>query len=291
MTKHDKSLADAQFRRHSIHNIIERDTLQLPVATLGSSEVPPLFRMRPTNRHGTNATGNQTPVEGRACRAERPLQYVELDECMVDLHSFIHGSGHKRDYTSARLEALGLAGEKVRGRIAVARDRRTRVILGMKFTRDLNVSPAAECFRMVLRDKKQWADAAEAVTPWSQAGIPEKVVIDHGLGVSSLTINNTCMELGIKLERKIARGPSERGLERIFWKATINLKRQLRGRTFGDDGKVRGRSAERPPSIRTEDVTFALTRWVVDIYHNTPQAGLGGRTPLQQWEADTKKGN
>ncbi len=32
-------------------------------------------------------------------------------------------------------------------------------------------------------------------------------------------------------------------------------------------------------------------RWIVDIHHNTPHEGLGGRTPLQQWEMDHAAGN
>ncbi|SIS26578.1 hypothetical protein SAMN05421666_3608, partial [Roseovarius nanhaiticus] len=32
-------------------------------------------------------------------------------------------------------------------------------------------------------------------------------------------------------------------------------------------------------------------RWVVDIYHNSPHRGLGGRTPLEQWDADMEDGN
>lgn len=34
-----------------------------------------------------------------------------------------------------------------------------------------------------------------------------------------------------------------------------------------------------------------LVRWIVDIYHNKPHEGLGGRTPLEQWDADMESGN
>jgi putative transposase len=43
--------------------------------------------------------------------------------------------------------------------------------------------------------------------------------------------------------------------------------------------------------LTVDELTVTLVRWAVDIYHNTPHEGLGGRTPLQQWEADLRAHN
>lgn len=79
--------------------------------------------------------------------------------------------------------------------------------------------------------------------------------------------------------------------ERVFHTASINLMERLVGRTFGSS-KARGDyPAKDRAALDVEDLAFALVRWVVDIYHNTPHEGLGGRTPLEQWEADMRDGN
>lgn len=66
---------------------------------------------------------------------------------------------------------------------------------------------------------------------------------------------------------------------------------RLVGRTFSNsiergDYKSQGRAC-----LDAEDVAFILVRWVVDIYHNSPHRSLGGRTPLEQWDADMEDGN
>lgn len=47
-------------------------------------------------------------------------------------------------------------------------------------------------------------------------------------------------------------------------------------------GRRERRNALRRVTI--DDLTKVLIRWIVDAYHNTPHAGLGGQTPLDAWD-------
>ena len=80
-------------------------------------------------------------------------------------------------------------------------------------------------------------------------------------------------------------------VERWFGTCTTGLLPRLSGRTFGS---VIEKADDKPADhscLTVDDLAFALVRWVVDIYHNRPHEGLGGRTPLEQWEADFADGN
>lgn len=66
---------------------------------------------------------------------------------------------------------------------------------------------------------------------------------------------------------------------------------RLTGQTFRNTLMRGDHPAEKRACLSLEDLAFVLVRWVIDIYHNQPHDGLGGRTPLGQWEADMKDGN
>ncbi|KMK68202.1 Mu transposase C-terminal domain-containing protein [Puniceibacterium sp. IMCC21224] len=79
--------------------------------------------------------------------------------------------------------------------------------------------------------------------------------------------------------------------ERIFGTFSTDLMPRLVGRTFSNSIERGDYKSQDRACLNAEDVAFILVRWVVDIYHNSPHRGLGGRTPLEQWEADMDDGN
>lgn len=63
----------------------------------------------------------------------------------------------------------------------------------------------------------------------------------------------------------------------------INLLPLLTGRTFSSVLERGEYDSEARAALTADELAFALIRWVVDIYHNTPHEGLNGATPLQVW--------
>ena len=125
-------------------------------------------------RYGVkHAMSKMRPV-GRGLEVSRPLERVEVDEWKIDLMTILAQSGLLALFEHEELEALGLTDAKGRWWLVAAIDCRTRVILGMKLTKDPKTSSAVECLRMVVSDKGQFADAVGAVTPWSQFGSPRR---------------------------------------------------------------------------------------------------------------------
>jgi putative transposase len=190
------------------------------------------------------------------------------------------------------LKALGLDGEKARWWLVAAIDCRTKICLGMKLTRDPSSSAARECLRMVVSDKGEWSDSVRACCAWSHAVVPEVLAADNGPGFKAHVFQDACLDLQMTVLRTIGGIPGMRGtIERLFHTAALGLMPRLAGRTFSNPRERAGYPAEDRACLDAEDVGFALVRWIVDIYHNTPHEGLGGRTPLEQWDVDMESGN
>lgn len=71
-------------------------------------------------------------------------------------------------------------------------------------------------------------------------------------------------------------------IERLFRTAIMSLFSHLSGRVFSNVFERGDHPSEERACLTTEQLGYAIVRWVVDIYHNTPHEGLGGLTPLQQ---------
>lgn len=84
--------------------------------------------------------------------------------------------------------------------------------------------------------------------------------------------------------------PELRGtIERFFRSLNTGLITRLTGRTFSDVVSKADNNPELRTALTADDLCFALTRWIVDIYHNTPHRGLKGETPVQCWRRLSKE--
>ncbi|WP_298837721.1 DDE-type integrase/transposase/recombinase [uncultured Roseobacter sp.] len=243
-------------------------------------------------RHGEQAAMKKMRSAKSGLEVLRPFERVEMDEWKIDLLTIMAKSGLLAMFSKEELEALGLDKGKMRWWLVVAIDCRTRCIVGMTLTANPKTSSAMKCLRMVMSDKGQFADRVGSLAPWSMAGKPEILAVDNGSAFKSDLFTSVCADLSITKLQTIAGEPSMRGrIERVFNTLILSLLPRLSGRTFGDVLERGDHPSEKRACLSVEDLSFALVRWVVDIYHNTPHEGLNGRTPLQQWEADLEAGN
>lgn len=231
------------------------------------------------------------PVVG-GLSVDRPYERIEIDEWHVDLITYMADAGLLGMFTKEELADLGLDNEKERWWFTGAIDCRTRCIVGMSFTRNPKTSSALDCLQMSMQDKQNWADKVGAVSGWHMSATPESVVTDNGPAFKAGAFTDSCAELGIILERTIAGAPGMRGtVEKVFKSVSTGLLNRLNGRTFSSVLERGDHPSKDRACLTTEDLCFALVRWIVDIYHNQPHESLGGRTPLEQWKADHDDGN
>ena len=243
-------------------------------------------------RYGQQAAMRKMRASAQGPEALRPFQRVEMDEWKIDLLAVMSRSGLLKLFSTEELADMGLLGGTKRWWLVVAIDCRTRCIAGMTLTANPRTSGAIRCLRMVTNDKRRFADAVHACAEWSVFGTPETLAVDNGSAFKSVAFTTACADLGLTKIQTIAGQPEMRGcIERVFNTLGTTLMPRLNGRTFGDVVTRAGHPAEERACLDLEDIAFALVRWVVDIYHNTPHEGLAGRTPLEQWEADLDDGN
>jgi len=229
---------------------------------------------------------------GTGLDISRPGERVEMDEWKIDLVSIIDSANLREILGPEIMDAIGLDKKKSRWWLSAAIDRRTRIMFGAILTRNPTSSAARECLRMVVSDKSAVSEAVGAVTPWTQAVVPETLVTDNGAAYKSELFTTCCLDLQVASLRTIAGMPGMRGtIERAFLTAALDLMPRLKGRTFSNPQERGDYKAKDRACLDAENVAYVLMRWIVDIYHNSPHEGLGGRTPLEQWEADMADGN
>lgn len=228
----------------------------------------------------------------------RPLQRVEMDEWKIDLLTLLKLSGLLDFFSEQQLTEMGFLDENGQLRqmkrwwLVATICCRTRCILGMVLTANPQTSGAIKCLQMTMSDKGRFADAVGALSPWSMFGTPETLAVDNGSAFKAIAFTSACTDAGVTKISTIAGSPGMRGMiERMFSTLRSTLLCRLPGRTFSDTIERGDHPAEERACLSIDDIAFILVRWIVDVYHNTPHQGLGGLTPLQQWEADLKDGN
>ena len=243
-------------------------------------------------RYGPQEAIKRHRPVGPGLEVSRPLEKVEIDEYRIDLITEMASAGLLPLFTPEELESFGLNDKKARWWLCAAIDCRTRVILGMRLVRNPDTSTAKNVLRMIMNDKGAISDVTGAATRWTQYGLPELLVADNGSAFKAIGFTDACNDLRVTPLRTIAGAPEMRGtIERFFGTFGTGLLSLLPGRTFSDVLSRGDHPSEARACLGPEDFCNAMVRWVTDIYHNTPHEGLGGRTPLQQWEADYREGN
>jgi len=220
----------------------------------------------------------------------RPLERVEIDSSTVDLMTFMTSVGLYELLTDEERVDVGLDDSKSRWTMTLALCCATRCVVGFSLSRNATAEAALHVLEMIVSDKGQWADSVGSLSPWNMHGIPETILTDCGQEYRSNAFRNACADLGCVLEHAIAGTPEQRGRgERMFRTMGSGILDRLSGRTFSDVVTKGDADPAKRTALTVEDLIFCLTRWVVDIYHNTEHAGLGGKTPFETWRKLTNE--
>jgi putative transposase len=234
-----------------------------------------------SGRYGPAAAMKRFNMVANGVDLERPLQRVEIDEWCINLMTIIQDIGLFDALTPEQQEVL----RSRRFWACVAIDVRTRVILGMMVAPSVSASLAKETLEMVVTSKAGIAEAVDAQSPWDQHGSPESVVTDQGATFMSHDFRRAVIDLGCDPDAPPAGLAWLRGtIERFFRTVDQQALAPFTGRTFANIAAKGDYDPVARASLSIEELCRALVRWVVDVYHNSPHAGLGGETPANAWK-------
>ncbi|MHC9235194.1 transposase [Pseudooceanicola sp. 502str34] len=255
-----------------------RETIRLAVRKLDPFEVD-------IARFGLEEARKRNAPVGKGLELTRPFERVEMDEWKVDLMSLLAESGIWSILSQEEKASLGLEdGKKARWFLTAAICCTTRCVVAMKLSRAPSKRSAMQTIDMIVRDKGVWADAVGAHSPWNMSGTPELIVTDCGSAFIDFDTRVGATDLGINIDAGPAGMPEFRArIERLFGTMANNFIGRFTGRTFSNTVVKGDYDAEARAALTAEDLSEALVRWVVDVYHRRPHAGLNGETPLNCW--------
>lgn len=232
----------------------------------------------------------------------RPLERVEIDEWTVDVMTLMESSGMYDLLTDEEKRSLGLhvkGDEDANGKkrkntgrwtLTAAICCATRCIVGMVLSRNPNEDAAVQLLQMITTNKGAWADAVGSMTPWDMHGTPELIVFDGGAAFKSQRFRMAASDLGVMWEMAMNGVPENRGtIERAFGTVGSDFAPRLSGHTFSSILEKGDADPEKRAVLDLDDFTFALIRYVTDIYHNSPHGGLDGETPVRAWRRLTQE--
>ncbi|MBN2739415.1 MAG: DDE-type integrase/transposase/recombinase [Rhodobacteraceae bacterium] len=271
-----------------------RSLLRVPGKRAVNREIDAIPHVEVLVAHfGKDAAMNRLRTIGAGVETSRPFERGEADEWKIDLFSHLDPDAFREIFGEKIYKDVGFeTGNVGRWWLSAVIDHRTKLIVGATLTRSPRGSAALKSLRMSMSDRGYLARAVGAKTPWDQCATWEEIVTDAGAAYTSIVFVRACEALGItKVVAKAGAATMRGAIERCFGSAARGVLRELHGRTFEDVIAKDGYPSMERACLSVEDVARIFLRWVIDMYHNTPHEALGGRTPLEQWEADMTAGN
>ncbi|MCJ2075553.1 Mu transposase C-terminal domain-containing protein [Methylobacterium sp. E-016] len=212
--------------------------------------------------------------------ATRPGERLEMDEWKIDLFTLLSQTDLLKNLPDSILDEL----RSKRWQLCAGIDVATRCILGMHLDRNASTRNALATLEMAVSDKQSTATAVGALSPWMMAARFETVVTDSGSSFIDERFHRAVLNLGSSHDVPPAGLPHLRGtIERMFRTIGLQFVREFTGQSFENVVALGEYPAQDRASITIESFALGITRYVVDAYHNTPHAGLGGETPAHAW--------
>ncbi|WP_089177962.1 Mu transposase C-terminal domain-containing protein [Bosea sp. AS-1] len=210
----------------------------------------------------------------------RPFERLELDGNRIPLQAILVDAGIWETLTPELKAAID------RGRywLSVAIDAATRCCVAALLVETLSAASAVATLEMAVNDKSAYAAAAGCQSPWDMHGNFETAAQDSGSEFLSHEYNAAVTDLGAEVFFPPAGMPQMRGRnERFFRTLAKGLFSRIDGQTFENVVAKGDYDAETRAVLDVAEIGRMIVRWIVDVYHNTPHSGLGGRTPRNEW--------
>lgn len=204
-----------------------------------------------------------------APKATRPLEVVEIDHTILDLHLVDNQTG----------VLIG------RPTMTAAIDKFSRLIVGFY----LGYEPAAnhtvmQCLRHSILNKQYVRDLYPDIkNVWPCEGIPTTIVVDNGPEFHSAGFTSACAQLGINTTYAPGRSPwYKSAIERFFGVLNTSLLHQVPGTTFSRSAQRGDYNSEKAAAISLSDLQHLIHIWLIDYYAQRIPRNRG-QSPIQIW--------
>lgn len=232
-------------------------------------------------RKGVAAAKLEFSLHTGGLSADRPLERIEMDEWQIDIMSLFGNAGALDPLTPQQRAQF----EVGRRWLYLGIDCATRCVVSLRLAATPSAVDAIRALELITVDKTPIALAAGCETRWDFHGGIGSLVTDQGIAFTAPEFQTAITDLGAKFELPPAGVPKLRPhVERIFGTLGQQLAPMLIGRTFSNVQQRGDYPSEQWASLTDDELAEIFTRFIVDIYHNTPHSGLGGETPANAWK-------
>lgn len=231
-------------------------------------------------RHGVSAAQRDMSIYESGLKISHPLQWVEMDEWMIDVFSLLDEAGF---FDGMSVEAKS---EYDIGRrwLYLAIDVATRCIVGFRLAKTPSAADAISTVSLITMDKTPLARAAGCESEWAFFGGCGSISTDMGPAFVADAYRIAVTDLGFNQVAPVAGVPKLRGhVERMFGTLASQLMPELTGRSFANPQERGDYPGEARAALTDDDLIKLFTRFIVDIYHNVPHSGLNDETPANAW--------
>lgn len=233
------------------------------------------------SRFGIASARTKFAMVGDGLDVTRPLQHVQIDEWTIQLHTIASALGLDDILTEEDRKCL----QTQRLKLCLVLDVATRCVLGFRISSRSDHQTAIATMAMTVTDKNGIASAAGCKSDWPMQGPSSLASPDAGSMFLHELFLNALAACGIVYENAPAGLSHLRGhVERVFGTLHTSLMPHFTGRSFSNVIEKGEYKAEERASILSSQLPQIFTRWVVDVYHHTPHAGLRGETPYNAWK-------
>ena len=226
-------------------------------------------------RHGTKAAREEFAGVGRTDAATRPGESLEVDEWEVDAFTLITESPIREGLDAETLRRI----PRTRRWIYVVIDVASRYVVGFVVASSQNSASAIRALEMSTRDKPELASAVGSQFPWY--GVPfEAVRSDTGSAFRSSDTKRAVHEaLSTYTFPKIGDPNFRPYIERFFGTLTSRAMPYIPGRTFRNPQERGDYPSDENAALTDDQLAIIFIRYFLDVYHQTPHAGLLKETP------------
>lgn len=237
-------------------------------------------------RWGLDGTVRMLPAARGTADVQEAVGRVEYDESVVDVITLLTDSGVWAQLTEEERKSV----KRVRMVIGVAICVATRCILAMRIYPVGNAEETVATIRMITEDKTKYIPVhLRDQLSWHQFGGIGSIVVDQGSSNISDAARTAFANLDVPIDIAPAAHPDRRGVgERIFGIFGSRVYSLLDARTGYNVVDRRNYRPDGRASLTIDELWRVLVIGVVGIYHNSPHDGLGGRTPIDEWERVTE---
>ena len=227
-------------------------------------------------RFGRNAAKRHSALRGTLPGADYPWSIVHVDH--TEMGIIVVDRVLRRSIRRAH--------------ITIAEDAATRVVVGFYVSLEApSQFSTGLCLVNAMMPKEQWMAARGIRGDWPVWGKPKIIHTDNGDGFRGETLQRACKELDIEQHFRRIGHPEDGGrVERLIGTIERELSK-LPGATFSNPQQRGEYDSEKEAVMTLDELETWIGNFIVNIYHQRPHRGLGGKSPIQAWEDGMLGGN